>query len=214
MRSRAHSSPCPLNKKPGKESTHARSSTHVLARTGSAGISLSQEFSPPSQSPLGYFFPSRFSKAPPVRYLPARTRWRGCDLLGTIGSPKRRRFSLTGSCSAHAVMRAGGGADPGVGGKKREEPRPQPPPTHRPTAADRTRSPWYEAGGEALRGSPLLSGGLDRLGKMTAQPFSNSFLDRPLAGRHGVPSPLPSPLCCEREREERSGSRRVRARPE
>ena len=170
MRSRAHGSSCPLNKE-------------TLHTTGSAGIciSLSRIFAalPCRLFFFPSFFPSRFSKAPPVRYLPARTPWRGCDLLGTIGSPKRRRFSLTGSCSAHAVMRAGGGADPGVGGKKREEPRPQPPPTYRPTAADRTRSPWYEAGGEALRGSPLLSGGLDRLGKMTAQPFSNSFLDRP-----------------------------------
>ena len=206
MRSRAHGSSCPLNKE-------------TLHTTGSAGIciSLSRIFAAlPCRLFFFSFFPSRFSKAPPVRYLPARTPWRGCDLLGTIGSPKRRRFSLTGSRSAHAVMRAGGGADPGVGGKKREEPRPQPPPTYRPTAADRTRN-LVRGGRRGASRIAVAFGGpaaVDRLGKMTAQPFSNSFLDRPLAGRHGVPSPLPSPLCCEREREERSGSRRVRARPE
>jgi hypothetical protein len=110
-------------------------------------------------------------------------------------------LSLTGSCSAHAC---GDGADPGVGGKKREEPRAQPPPTYRPTAVDRTRN-LVRDGRRAARDRRCFRGvaaAVDRLGKMTAQPFSNSSTD--LAGRHGVPSPLPSSLSV-REREEGLG---------
>jgi len=110
------------------------------------------------------------------------------DTVARLRSPRDDRATetpplcLTGSCSAHASGGgAGAGADPGVGGKKREEPRPQPPPTYRPTAADRTRN-LVRGGRRGASRIAVAFGGpaaVDRLGKMTAQPFSNSFLDRP-----------------------------------